>query len=242
MTSRYGTDMEWFPQGRFGMFIHWGLYSLAGGCWKGMETPWVSEWMMHKFRIPAAEYRKLAARFDPAAFDAERWVLCAKDAGMRYMVVTSKHHDGFAMFRTTYDDYNICDATPFGRDVIGELAEAAHRHGLRFGVYYSHEQDWNELGAVGNTWDFPPEEKTPEAFDDYLHRKVYQQVRELMTNYGKIDLIWFDTPVRITEKQSLDLGEFVRSLAPDVGHRDPRGQSSAGDPLRKRHRGGGHDE
>lgn len=207
--------MDWFSQERFGMFIHWGIYSHACGCWKGMETPWVSEWMMHKFRIPRQEYREMAKEFNPVAFDADEWVKSALDAGMKYMVVTAKHHDGFAMFDSSYDDFNICKLTPFKRDAIGELADAAHRHGLRFGVYYSHEQDWNEAGAVGNTWDFSPEEKTPEAFEAYLHGKVYHQVRELLTNYGKIDIIWFDTPVRITEKQSLELGEFVKSIAPD---------------------------
>ena len=207
--------MSWFSQERFGMFIHWGVYSHACGCWKDMETPWVSEWMMHKFHIPRQEYRELAKNFNPVDFDAEKWVKSALDAGMKYMVVTAKHHDGFAMFDSSYDDYNICSLTPFKKDVIGLLADAAHRNGLKFGIYYSHEQDWNEAGAVGNTWDFTPEEKTPEAFEAYLHGKVYHQVRELLTNYGKIDIIWFDTPVKISEKQSLELGNFVKSIAPD---------------------------
>ena len=207
--------MSWFTDSRFGMFIHWGLYSAAGGRWKDLETPWVSEWLMRKFRIPRTEYRKLAAIFNPTDFDADRWMRTAAEAGMKYMVITSKHHDGFAMFDSSWDDYNIVRATPFGRDPLKELAEAGKKHGVRLGFYYSHEQDWYEKGAYGNFWDFTKEERTPEAFDAYLNGKVRHQVKELLTNYGDVAILWFDTPHIITPEQSSSLRKFVRDLAPD---------------------------
>ena len=207
--------MSWFTDSRFGMFIHWGLYSAAGGRWKDLETPWVSEWLMRKFRIPRTEYRKLAANFNPKDFDADRWMRTAAEAGMKYMVITSKHHDGFAMFDSSWDDYNIVKATPFGRDPLKELAEAGKKHGVRLGFYYSHEQDWYEKGAYGNFWDFSKEERTPEAFDAYLNGKVRHQVKELLTNYGDVAILWFDTPHIITPEQSSSLRKFVRDLAPD---------------------------
>ncbi len=205
--------MNWFSHDRFGMFIHWGLYSVTGGRWNNMETPWVSEWMMRKFKIPVTEYEKLADKFQPEKFDAERWVKTALRAGMKYMVITSKHHDGFAMFHSSYDTYNIYDATPFKRDPLAELAAAAEKYGLTLGFYYSHEQDWHESGAVGNTWDFPVPDD--EAFEQYLNGKVRHQVRELLTRYGRVGVMWFDTPHRISAAQSVALREFVRKLAPE---------------------------
>lgn len=204
---------DWFEIARFGMFIHWGLYAIPGGKWKGMETPWVSEWVMHRYRVPKAEYEKLAKKFNPIHFDAEKWVKAAADAGMKYMIFTAKHHDGFAMFHSKCDPYNIVDASPFKRDVVGELAEACKKYGLRLGLYYSQDQDWHEEGASGNTWDFPPTNK--EKFEAYLERKVKPQLRELLTNYGKIAVIWFDTPNTITPEQSEDLAAFVHSLQKD---------------------------
>ena len=205
---------SWFEESRFGMFIHWGLYAVAGGRWKGMETPWVSEWLMRKFTIPATEYATLANDFHASGFNADEWAKAAADAGMKYMVITSKHHDGFAMFHSKYDRYNIVDATPFGRDPLAELAEACRRHGLKLGFYYSQNQDWNEPGAAGNTWDFTPEQKTPEAFQAYLDGKVKFQLRELLTNYGDVAIIWFDTPGAMLPEQSEDLKNYVHSLQP----------------------------
>ena len=207
--------MSWFTSSRFGMFIHWGLYSAAGGRWKDMETPWVSEWLMRKFRIPRNEYRKLTETFNPVNFDAEQWMASAAEAGMKYMIITSKHHDGFAMFDSSWDDYNIVKATPFKRDPLKELAEAGKKYGVRLGFYYSHEQDWYEKGGYGNFWDFSREERSPEAFDAYLNGKVRHQVRELLTNYGDVAVMWFDTPHIITKEQSASLRQFVRDLAPD---------------------------
>ena len=142
--------MNWFENARFGMFIHWGLYAVPGGQWDGMDVPWVSEWVMNKFRIPIKEYEKLAAQFNPVKFNADQWVARIRDAGMKYLVFTAKHHDGFAMFHSTYDKYNVVDATPFGRDVLAELAAACKKYGIKLGCYYSQDQDWHEADASGN--------------------------------------------------------------------------------------------
>ena len=206
---------KWFPEARFGMFIHWGLYSLAGGSWKGMHVPWVSEWLMRKCKVPIREYETLTKEFNPVDFNADEWVRAARDAGMKYMVVTAKHHDGFCMYKTAYDSYNIVDATAFGRDPMKELAESCRKYGVKLGFYYSQDQDWHEKGATGNTWDFAESDQNPEAFQAYLERKVKPQVRELLTNYGEICILWFDTPHQITEEQSADLKEFVHSLQKD---------------------------
>ena len=164
------TNKEWFKQAKFGMMIHWGLYALPAGEWKGRRMPYIGEWAMQYFRIPLAEYRPLARAFNPLLFNAEEWVKLAQDAGMRYMVFTSKHHEGFAMFDSAVSDYNVVKATPFGRDVVAELAEACYRHGLKFGLYYSQDLDWSEPNGGGytagktwcggeawwtNNWDFP---------------------------------------------------------------------------------------
>ncbi|MBO5724591.1 MAG: alpha-L-fucosidase, partial [Lentisphaeria bacterium] len=177
---------KWFPEARFGMFIHWGLYSVAGGCWKGVHVPWVSEWLMRKCKVPICEYETLAGEFNPVDFNADEWARTAAEAGMKYMVVTAKHHDGFCMYKTAYDSYNIVDATPFGRDPMKELAASCKKYGVKLGFYYSQDQDWHEKGATGNTWDFAAEDQNPEAFQAYLERKVKPQIRELLTNYGEI--------------------------------------------------------
>ena len=135
---------KWFKEeAKFGLMIHWGLYSLLAGEYRGERIPWIGEWIQAHFRIPKEEYEQLTKAFNPIYFDAEEWVKIAKNAGMNYMVVTSKHHDGFALFKSEYDPYNVVDATPFGRDVIKEIAEACKKHGLKLGLYYSQEIDWH---------------------------------------------------------------------------------------------------
>ena len=162
-------NREWFKQAGYGMMIHFGLYSLIGGEWRGARMPFIGEWAQSYFRIPGSEYGQLRQAFNPLLFEAEEWVKTAKDAGMQYMVVTSKHHDGFCLFHTKWDDYNVVDGTPFKRDIIEELANACARHGLKLGLYYSEELDWHEPDGGGygarelncgcmswtNDWDFP---------------------------------------------------------------------------------------
>jgi alpha-L-fucosidase len=187
--------MKWFREAKFGLFIHWGLYALPAGTWKGKQIPGIGEWIMNRAKIPVKEYEQLAKQFNPVKFNAEEWVQLAEDAGMKYIVITSKHHDGFAMFGSKVTKYNIVDATPFKRDPLKELAAACARHGIRFGFYYSQSQDWHEPGGAGNTWDFPSdaEKSKSGAYDEYLRQKAEPQVKELLTGYGPVCLIWFDT-------------------------------------------------
>lgn len=213
--------LRWWSTARFGMFIHWGLYAQDGCFWKGRDGK--SEHMMRHLQIPIAEYEKIATEFNPVKFNADQWVEIAKAAGMKYLVITAKHHDGFAMFDSPSDSYNIVRRTPFRRDVIKELAEACRKHDLKFGVYYSLGRDWHDpdvptsVKADGtrrsNTWDFPDEDK--KDFSKYFERKVKPQVRELLTQYGPIALMWFDTPERISAAQSRELVALVRKLQPE---------------------------
>jgi len=210
--ARHDPRLDWFRDAKFGLFIHWGLYAIPAGVWKGQHIPGIGEWIMHQARIPIGEYEPLAGRFNPASFDAATWVSLAKAAGMRYLVITAKHHDGFCLFDTALTDYNIVDATPFGRDPLKELAAECGRQGIKFGFYYSQTQDWHHPDGDGNDWDFVEEHKD---FAGYIEQYVKPQVRELLTNYGPICLVWFDTPRRITPEQSRSLVDFVHALQPE---------------------------
>ncbi|TBL72476.1 alpha-L-fucosidase [Paenibacillus thalictri] len=205
--------MAWWREAKFGMFIHWGLYAIPAGVWNGKEIPGIGEWIMKRAQVPIAEYAKLAEQFNPVRFNSREWVEVAKNAGMKYIVITAKHHDGFCMYHSKVSKYNIVDATPFGRDPMKELAEACAEAGLRLCFYYSQTQDWYEKDAVGNDWDFPNAEE--KQFERYLEEKVKPQVKELLTQYGPIGLIWFDTPMMMTSEQSIELAEYVRSIQPD---------------------------
>ncbi len=204
--------MAWFREAKYGLFIHWGLYALPAGEWKGKPIPGIGEWIMNRAQIPAKEYEQLATKFNPVKFNAEAWVQLAKDAGMKYMVITSKHHDGFAMYHSQVNKYNIVDATPFKRDPIKELAAACAKHGIRFGFYYSQAQDWHEPNGAGNSWDFGADEK--KDFDQYLRATAEPQVKELLTRYGPVCLIWFDTPRMMTQARGQRFVDIVQSLQP----------------------------
>lgn len=206
--------LRWFREAKFGLFIHWGLYAIPAGEWKGKAVPGIGEWIMYRAQIPVREYEALASRFNPVKFDADAWVRLAEDAGMRYVVITSKHHDGFALFDSPVSRYDMVDATPFKRDVLKELAGACRRRGIRLGFYYSQAQDWHEPNGVGNTWDFGPDEA--KDFDRYLREKAEPQVRELLTGYGPVALVWFDTPRLMTPERAQRFTDIVRSLQPDT--------------------------
>jgi len=203
--------LAWWTEARFGMFIHWGIYTVPAGEWQGKPIAGLGEWIMNHGKIPIAEYEQLAAQFNPVKFNADEWVAVAKNAGMKYITITAKHHDGFAMYGSKASRYNIVDATPFHRDPMKELAAACQRAGLKLCFYYSQTQDWHEPDGVGNTWDFPD---GPKNFQKYYDEKVIPQVRELLTNYGPIGLIWFDTPRNITREQSQKLADLVHQLQP----------------------------
>ncbi|MEM2927060.1 MAG: alpha-L-fucosidase [Candidatus Bathyarchaeia archaeon] len=212
-TSRIqGDRMAWWREARFGMFIHWGLYAIPAGVWEGRCIPGIGEWIMYNARIPVKEYEKLAKRFNPIKFDAKEWVRIAKMAGMKYIVITAKHHDGFCMFDTDLTDYNIVRATPFGRDPLKELSEACREEGLRLGFYYSQTLDWHHPDGMGNFWDY---DLSKQDFTRYLREYVKPQLEELLGNYGPIAILWFDitTP---TPELARELRDLVRRLSPET--------------------------
>ncbi len=189
--------MQWWRDARFGMFIHWGVYSVPAGVWKGEQSRHIGEWLMLDYKIPVAEYAELTKQFNPVKFDADKIVKIAKDAGMKYIVITSKHHDGFAMFHSSASPYNIYNATPLKRDPLKELAAACKREGIRLGFYYSEAQDWHHPGgaaAKGGHWD-PAQDG---SMDDYINKIAVPQVKELLSNYGPVSILWWDTPVNMT--------------------------------------------
>ncbi len=211
--------MEWWRDARFGMFIHWGLYSIPAGEWNGVRIPGISEWILLRAGIPVEEYKALAAKFNPVKYDADEWVRLAKEAGMKYIVITSKHHDGFAMFDSDANDFNIYDATPFKRDPLKELAEACKKHGLHLGFYYSQAQDWTHPGGTYRGiesgephWD-PDLKRVP--LMNYIKEKAAPQVKEILTKYGDIAIIWWDTPIGMTEEAADTLHQLLR-LRPGI--------------------------
>jgi alpha-L-fucosidase len=211
--------LAWFREARFGMFIHWGLYSVPAGRWKGKPDPepYNGEWIMNQMSIPVAQYKALAPTFNPTKFDAHTIVSLAKVAGMRYIVITAKHHEGFAMFDSKADGFNLVSATPFHRDPLKELAEECRKQGIKLGFYYSQDQDWTAPGggAIKKADHKPPTYHWDQAqdgdFDTYLHTKAIPQLKELLTNYGEFpSILWFDTPTEdMTPERA---GEIVALL------------------------------
>jgi alpha-L-fucosidase len=204
--------IQWFQHDKLGLFIHWGPYSALGGEWKGQRIPVgnEAEWIMQRFNIPVAEYREKAHQFNPVNFDAEAWVALAKAAGMKYLVVTAKHHDGFAMYASKVTKYNIVDWTPFRRDPLKELADACKKAGIRFCVYYSHREDWDHPDGFGNSWDY---DRSKKDFTRYLEEKSKPQLRELLSNYGPLGLVWFDRGMD-TPEHTREFVDIVRQLQP----------------------------
>ncbi len=215
-----GDNLNWFKDAKFGLFIHWGLYSQAAGEWKGHPTKGGEHFMLYE-RIPLKEYAAIAKDFNPVKFDAKKWVQAAKHAGMKYLVYTTKHHDGFAMYNSACSDYNIVKCTPFAKDPLKELAEACKKEGIKLGLYYSLGRDWEDpdvptnwpvKAGRSNTWDYPDEDS--KQLPVYIERKVKPQLKELLTNYGEIAVIWFDTPELVTKQQSKELRDLIHSLQP----------------------------
>jgi alpha-L-fucosidase len=178
--------MAWWRDARFGMFIHWGLYAIPAGEW-GKETGY-GEWIMNDAQIPVQQYEKLVGRFNPTRFDADEWVRMAKDAGMKYIVITSKHHDGFSLFDSKYTDYDVM-STPFHRDVLKELSDACRRQGIRMCWYHS-IMDWHHPDYIPRReWETRSAEGAD--YDRYIDH-VKNQLTELVTHYGDIGVLWFD--------------------------------------------------
>jgi len=208
---------EWFRDARFGLFIHWGIYStLASG-----------EWVMNNRSIPIAQYENLARFFNPVDFDPREWVRMVKNAGMRYITITTKHHDGFAMFDSAVSDWDVVDRTPYGRDIIGELAAACREAGIKLFFYYS-QLDWHSLdyyprGQTGRTAG-RPDSGDWNAYIDYMNA----QLSELLTQYGDVGGIWFDgmwdrpqAPWRLDETYALIHRLQPAALVGSNHHQDP---------------------
>lgn len=217
---------EWFREAKYGMMAHFGIYSMLGGEWRGKRSYGYAEWIQSACAIPNAEYEMLAKNFNPVYFNADEWIRLACDAGMKYFVITSKHHDGFALFRSKADPFNVVDFSLFGRDIIEELANACAKHNVKFGLYYSQELDWHHPHGGGytrhggcsgvswdNTWDYPDQSK--KDFSICFEEKIKPQVKEILTQYGDLCLIWFDVPHTITPKQSVELQQMVHQYQPE---------------------------
>jgi alpha-L-fucosidase len=201
--------MHWWRQARFGMFIHWGLYSVPAGVYKGKPTDGAGEWIMHDMQIPVDYYADYARQFDPEKFNATQWVSYAKAAGMKYIVMTAKHHEGFTMYPTKVDDWSLQGRTVFKRDPIAEMSSACKKAGIRFGVYYSQNLDWHHPGGgtAGPAWD----DKQKGDFHDYIRKVSAPQVKELLTQY-KPAVLWWDINADLTPAEVHLLTEAFPSV------------------------------
>lgn len=226
--------MKWFREARFGMFIHWGLYSIPAGKW-GNSTGY-GEWIRESAHIPVGEYEKFQSQFNPTKFDADAWAKLAKRAGMKYVVITTKHHDGFGLFKSKLTDWDI-EGTPYKKDIMAEIARAYRAQGFHIGWYHS-IMDWHHPDYLPRrTWEVADRPNGNADFDRY-NRYLQGQVSELLTNYGKIDLMWFDGEWESTwnHKYGQSLYDLCRKLQPqvivnnrvDVGRGGMGGMSDAG--------------
>ena len=228
---------EWFQDARFGMFIHFGLYSIPAGVWKGKKIedfnrpPHVAEWIQYVAQIPREEYAKLAAEFNPVKYNADSIAKLAVDAGMKYIVITSKHHDGFAMYDSKVSKFDVMDASPFKRDIVAELYQACKKYGLGFGVYYSHNIDWADGGDCqyaevkksydeqgkdlhyfgANLWD-----PSPNTFQEYLDNKAIPQVKELLNKFPGMKCMWYDMSRFMFPEQSYRFYKTTYDIQPQV--------------------------
>jgi alpha-L-fucosidase len=222
--------LQWWRDARFGMFIHWGVYSLPAGEWKGKLVKGYSEHLMRKEKISRADYLDLAHIFNPVKFNADEWISNAKKAGMRYFIITAKHHDGFAMYDSKVSDFNIVKQSPFKRDPMAELAAAAKKQGMKFGFYYSHAFDWEHPDAPGNDWEYnnPGGDKllgTANWFDThpewlpkavkYVDEKAIPQIKELINKYHP-DILWFDTPHKLPLSENIRILKAIRETDPSI--------------------------
>lgn len=220
-------NIKEFKNAKYGLMLHFGLYSLLGGYYKGNKGPYYAEWIQCHQQIPNSEMEQLASIFNPIYFNADEICEFAVKCGMKYIVITAKHHEGFALFKSEADKFNSYDATPFHRDIIKELSESCAKFGLNFGLYYSQCIDWHEKhgggyltdpkGAAGvsweNSWDFPL--KAEKDYNICFNNKILPQIKELMTNYGDIFLVWFDMPLDSTVNHSKIIYDLVKQYQPN---------------------------
>jgi len=214
--KQHDERMKWWREARFGMFVHWGLYALPAGTWKGKKIKGPSEWIMDKANIPIEEYETLAAKFNPVKYDPEEWVKIAKKAGMKYIVITSKHHDGFALFDSKVSDWDVVDRTPWGRDLLKPLADACRKHGLKFCTYYS-IMDWHHPAQYrGKPDHYNPTKIHPERKTEYM-QYMKAQIKELLDSCDP-EVLWFDGewPGWYTEEDGREIYSDLRKLKPQL--------------------------
>ncbi|HEY4205833.1 MAG TPA: alpha-L-fucosidase [Puia sp.] len=229
--------MQWWREARFGMFIHWGVYAVPAGTYDGHRINKAAEWIMNRGKIPVAEYQRFARQFNPVKYNPEAWVKMARDAGMKYIVITAKHHDGFALFKTSASKWNVVDATPYGKDLLKPLAAACRKYGIRLGFYYSQAQDWNNPGGAASRkvasegWANPDSARidaytashrghwdpaqTTDSMGGYIDKVAVPEVRELLTHYGDVAVLWWDTPTDMTDAWAEKLHALL-SLQPKI--------------------------
>jgi alpha-L-fucosidase len=220
--------MGWWRDAKFGMFVHWGVYSVPAGYYKDKPVGGIGEWIMNKGKIPMTDYQAFAKDFDASKFDAAKFVATAKDAGMKYIVITSKHHDGFAMFDTKVNGWSIAKATPFQRDPLKELAEECRKQGIKLGFYYSQAQDWNNGGsAAGGKWDKAQEHD----MDDYIDKTAIPQITEILSNYGPDTpaVVWWDTPTGMNKERAARIDAVIQKLRPGLIQNNRLGGGFKGD-------------
>lgn len=224
--------MEWWREARFGMFIHWGVYAVPAGTYKGEKINRIGEWIMNRGKIPVAEYQAFAKEFNPIKYDPDAWVKMAKDAGMKYIVITAKHHDGFALFDSKASKWDIVDASPYGKDLLKPLADACRKYGVKLGFYYSQAQDWNNPGGAAarkvasegwanpdsaaidayttaNSGHWDPAQTT-KTMSQYIDDVAVPQVKELLKNYGDVAVLWWDTPTGMTDEYAEKLNALLK--------------------------------
>jgi len=229
--------MEWWREARFGMFIHWGVYAVPAGTYKGQKINRIGEWIMNRGKIPVAEYQAFAQQFNPVKYDPDAWVKMAKDAGMKYIVITAKHHDGFALFKSNASKWNMADATPYGKDLLKPLAEACRKNGIKLGFYYSQAQDWNNPGGAASRkvtsegWANPDSTtidaytqaheghwdpaQTTKTMSQYIDEVAVPQIKELLTGYGDVAVLWWDTPTGMTDAYAEKINALLK-LQPNI--------------------------
>lgn len=236
------TDAErlaWWHEAKFGMFIHWGVYSMYGGIYKGYpQARGDAAWIENRCKIPVAEYRENAKQFNPVNYNPDAWAKMAKDAGMKYLIITAKHHDGFALFDSKASDWNVVDATIYGKDLLKPLAEACKKYGIKLGFYYSQAVDWTNPGAsaarrlMKEGWPNPDSTKidtyTKEhdghwdpiqltsTFDQYIDQVAVPQVKELLTNYGEVSVLWWDYATQMKTVEGSEKLKKLLDIQPNI--------------------------
>ncbi len=231
--------LAWWHEAKFGMFIHWGVYSLYGGIYNGhQQARGDAAWILNRCKIPVAEYRETAKQFNPVNYNPEFWAKMAKEAGMKYLIITAKHHDGFALFHSKASNWNVVDATVYGKDLLKPLAEACRKYGIKLGFYYSQAVDWTNPGGsaarrlMSEGWPNPDSTKIDNytkihdgkwdpvqetsTFDEYIDRVAVPQVQELLSDYGDVSILWWDYATQMKSIEGAAKLKKLLSLQPKI--------------------------